>query len=64
MKLTFLRDTELFILNHPLGLDDLYFEKGEELLIDSFTEVQDQLSVRTSDGLEVYVMKESVEITD
>ena len=66
MKMTFLRDTELLITSNPFGLNDLYFEKGEEAQVSKYSEYEigkDMWSVSLIDGTEFFVMKEDVEIS-
>ena len=66
-NLIFNRDEDLLVNNHPYGLVDLYFEKGEEVHIKNYSEYElgtDMWAITLIDGTEFFVMKESVEIEE
>lgn len=63
----FNRDTELILTKHPYGLNDLFFEKGEEAQISKYKEYEigkDMWAITFVDGSECFVMKEDVNIKE
>jgi len=64
VKMYFNRDEDLLVTNQPQGLPELSFDKGDEIIVKSYSEYQlgtDMWAVRLLDGTEFFVMKESVE---
>lgn len=64
-NLIFNHDENLIVTNHPQGLAELSYEKGEEIHIKHYSEYEfgtDMWAVTLLDGTEFFVLKESVEI--